>query len=29
MMVFQQRDEAIAGRNCFVDEGGEKDDGKG
>ena len=29
MMVFQQRDEAIAGRNCFVDAGGEKDDGKG
>jgi len=29
MMVFQQRGETIAGRNCFVDEGGEKDDGKG
>ena len=24
MMVFQQRDEAIAGRNCFVDEGVKK-----
>ena len=29
MMVFQQRGGTIAGRNCFVDEGGEKDDGKG
>jgi hypothetical protein len=29
MMVFQQRGETIAGRNCFVDEGGEEDDGKG
>ena len=24
MMVFQQRDETIAGRNCFVDEGVKK-----